>query len=77
MVIDLTQMRPGRTGIVLELEKECNFTRKIQGMGIRQGKKIKKISSHFWRGPQTVEVDNTRFAIGFGMARKILVEVER
>jgi len=77
MVIDLTQVRPGEIGIVQELQEGSNFTKKIQDMGIRPGKKMKKISSHFWRGPQTVEVDNAKFAIGFGMARKILVEVER
>jgi len=46
-------------------------------MGIRPGKKIKKISSNFWCGPQTVEVDNVRVAIGWGMAKKIFIEVER
>lgn len=77
MIIDLTKMKPGESGTIVELEGGHGFLCRVQGMGIRPGKKIKKVSSHFWRGPQTIEVDNSRVAIGFGMARKIMVEVER
>jgi len=77
MIVDLTKIRPGQSGRIVELQGGEHFLRKIQSMGIRPGKKIKKVSSHFWRGPQTIEIDNLRLAIGFGMARKILVQVER
>ena len=77
MTIDLTQMQPGEFGIVSEIQSGHGLIRKLQSMGIRPGKKIIKVSSHFWRGPQTVEVDNMQIAIGFGMARRILVEVQR
>jgi len=77
MFIDLTQMQPGETGIVKEIQGGHGLMRRLQSMGIRPSKKISKVSSHFWRGPQTVEVDNIQIAVGFGMARKILVEVER
>jgi len=77
MTIDLTQMQPGETGTVKEIQGGQGFVRKLQSMGVRPEKRITKVSSHFWRGPQTVEVDNIQIAIGFGMARKILVEVER
>ncbi len=77
MIIDLTQMKPGESGIVRDIQGGFGMMRKVQSMGIRPGKKITKVSSHFWRGPQTVEIDNLRVAIGFGMARRIFVEVER
>jgi len=77
MVIDLTQLKTGKTGLIVEMRGGDCFVTKVQRMGIRPGKKIKKVSSHFWRGPQTVEVDRVRFSLGFGMARKVLVEVER
>ena len=77
MLIDLTQMQPEEAGIVKEIQGGYGLIRKIQSMGLRPGKKITKVSSHFWRGPQTVEVDNLQVAIGFGMARRILVEVKR
>ncbi len=50
---------------------------RLQSMGIRPGKRISKVSSHFWRGPQTVEIDNLQIAIGYGMAKKIFVEVSK
>lgn len=77
MLIDLTQLKPGESGIMRELHGGSGFARKIQSMGIREGKRLRKVSSHFWRGPQTVEVDKVRIAIGWGMAKKIFVEIER
>lgn len=77
MIIDLTQLQPGETGIVEEIQGGQGIRSKLQSMGVRPGKKITKVSSHFWHGPQTVEVDNMQIAMGFGMARKILVEVKR
>lgn len=77
MTIDLTQLQPGETGIVEEIQGGQGIRSKLQSMGVRPGKKITKVSSHFWHGPQTVEVDNMQIAMGFGMARRILVEVQR
>jgi len=77
MTIDLTQMQPGESGLIIEIQGGHGLIGKIQSMGLRPGKKITKVSSHFWRGPQTVEIDNLQIAVGFGMARRILVEVQR
>ncbi len=77
MIVNLIDMKRGETGVVAELQGGFGFTTRIQSMGIRIGKKIKKTGAHFWRGPQTVLVDNFQVAIGHGMASKIFVEVER
>ncbi|NQT23558.1 MAG: ferrous iron transport protein A [Candidatus Omnitrophica bacterium] len=77
MLIDLTQLKPGKTGTVAEIQGGQEMIRKAHVMGVRPGKKIKKVSSHFWRGPQTVLIDNLRVAIGYGIAQRIFVEVER
>ena len=77
MIIDLTQMQPGESGVIVEIHGGYGSIRKIQSIGIRPRKKITKVSSHFWRGPQTVAIDNLRVAIGFGHAKRIFVEVER
>jgi len=77
MIIDLIHMRPGESGVVAEFHGGHDFTARIQSMGLRPGKKITKISSHFWRGPQTVKIGALQIAIGFGMARKVFVEVAR
>lgn len=76
-VIDLTQMRPGESGVVAEIHGGYGMARKVQGIGIRPGKEIIKTSSHFWHGPQTVKMGNIQVAVGFGMAKRIFVEVER
>ncbi|UCH12277.1 MAG: ferrous iron transport protein A [Candidatus Omnitrophota bacterium] len=77
MTVDITRLQPGESGTVAEIQGGLGFTRKIQGMGIRPGKRITKVSSHFWRGPQTIAIGNLKVAIGFGMAKRILVKVER
>lgn len=77
MTIDLTQMQPGESGIITEIRGAHGLISKVQSIGIRPGKKITKVSSHFWRGPQTIEIDNIQVAIGFGMAKRIFVQVER
>ena len=77
MIIDLTKMKDGETGVIKELAGGHDFFERMHNMGLRPGNTLKKISSHFWRGPQTVEVDKVRVAIGYGMARKIMVEVDR
>jgi len=77
MLIDLTQMRPGETGIVKEIRGGQGLVRKLHSMGLRPGKEATKVSSHFWRGPQTLEIGNTQVAVGFGMALKIFLEVKR
>ena len=77
MLVDLTQMQPGESGTILEIQGGHGLIRKLQSMGVRPGKKITKVSSHFWHGPQTVEIDDMQVAVGFGMAGRILVEVQR
>lgn len=75
-VVDLTRMQTGESGIITEIHGGHGLIRKVQSMGIRPGKKIVKVSSHFLRGPQTIEIDRFRIAVGFGIARRIFVQVE-
>jgi len=77
MILSLVEMKRGEFGVVTEIQGGADVTQRIQSMGIRIGKKIKKGEAHFWRGPQTVLVDNFKIAVGFGMASKIMIEVER
>ena len=77
MAVSLVEMKPGETGVVVDIYGGIGATERIQSMGIRVGKRIKKEGAHFWRGPQTIRVDNFKVAIGHGMASKIMVEVDR
>ncbi len=50
---------------------------RLNALGIRTGKRITKISSMLLHGPVTVRVDRSSVAIGFGMAAKIFIEVDK
>ncbi len=69
-------METGERGRVIEIAGGYGLTRRLEAMGIRPGKKITKVSSMLMRGPVTIQVDGAQLAIGFGMARRILVELE-
>jgi ferrous iron transport protein A len=74
---DLTQLEEGETGVVVGIHGGYGLLHRLESLGIRVGKKVTKISSQLMRGPVTVRIDNTEVAMGFGMARKILVEIEK
>ena len=74
-IIPLANMEVSQEGVINALEGGANFHTRLQALNIRVGKKIKKISNAPFRGPVVVEVDNSRVAIGHGMARKVMVEI--
>ena len=77
MFLGLTQLKSGQKGVIVQIQGGAGLIRRLESLGIRPGKKITKISAQFWRGPQIVSVDNSQVAIGFGMAGRILVEVQQ
>lgn len=74
--ISLTQLRRGESGRVIQIMGGYGMTKRLSALGIRLGKRITKVSAMFMRGPVTVRVGGTEIAIGFGMASRIVVEVE-
>jgi ferrous iron transport protein A len=75
--LTLAEMRTGQTGTVVGVLGGHGLTRRLDALGIRPGKKVTKISSTLFHGPVTLKVDNAQVAVGFGMARKIIVEVDK
>lgn len=75
--VDLTQLEEGESGVVVNIQGGYGLIRRLESLGIRVGKKVTKVSSQLMRGPITVRIDNSQVAIGFGMARKIIVELEK
>lgn len=73
----LARMSSGQSGTVIQIAGGQNLTQRLQALGIRPGKRITKVSAMFGHGPVTVQVDNTQIALGFGMAGKILVELDK
>jgi len=71
----LGQMKAGQTGTIIQILGGRGLARRLEALGIRPGGVVTKTSSALFRGPVTLKANNTQVAIGFGMANKILVEI--
>jgi len=69
-------MLSGQSGRVMQIHGGKGIADRLYAMGITPGRRITKISSMFMRGPVTLRVGQMQVAIGYGMAGKIVVEVE-
>ncbi len=75
-LVTLTRMQPGQTGRVVDIQGGFGLVNRLSALGIMPGKRITKISSMIARGPVTIEVDRSQVAIGYGMANRILVQLD-
>lgn len=75
MKIPLTQLASGQKGVVVGFVGGPDAGRRLAVLGLKLGTRITAISSTMMRGPVTVQAGRTQIAIGFGLARKVLVEV--
>lgn len=75
MIISLAEMRSGQTGIVVDLAGGHGMVRRMQAMGIRAGVPITKRAAQPFRGPICLQIGGTEVAVGFGLSRRIMVEV--
>lgn len=74
--MDLTQVKEGEKYRVLEIQSGLMVFKKLDNLGIRKGVEIIKVSSQLAKGPVVVQIGNTQIAIGYGMAKKIIVELQ-
>jgi len=75
-LISLVDMKSGQNGRIVQIDGRVGMTCRLDVLGLRIGKKIKKVSRQLMRGPVIVSHGNTRAAVGFGMAQRIWVEIE-
>jgi len=75
-LMTLARMQTGLSGVVAQIQGEHGLVNRLSALGIIPGKRIIKISSMLMRGPVTIQVDRVQVAIGFGMANKIIVELD-
>ncbi|MFC1983043.1 ferrous iron transport protein A [Chloroflexota bacterium] len=75
-IATLRQMQSGQRGKVIEIQGGRGLVSRLNALGIRPGKRITKIGSMFMRGPVTIKLGHAQMALGFGMANKIIVELE-
>lgn len=74
-MISLAEMKVNSTGVITQLAEGAQFRAKMHSLNFRIGKKIRIIGKSILNSPVVVEVDNTRVAVGMGMAQKVFLEV--
>jgi ferrous iron transport protein A len=72
--VRLTAMKAGMVGTVISIDGGSGLVKRLNAMGIRPGVEIAKRSSQLMRGPVTVAIGNMQMAIGYGMAKRIILE---
>lgn len=71
----LYEMNYEEEGIVKSIDEDLK--KKVAGMGIRVGKKLKMMTRQPMKGPIVVVVDEASTSLGMGVADRIIVEVKR
>lgn len=77
MVKTLSELKSNEIGTIREINGGQGMQNRLGALGILPGQKIKKISSMFTKGPVTIQINRSQIALGFGMASKIIVDVDR
>jgi len=72
--VTAADMAAGQSGVVVSIEGGHGLLSRLEALGIRPGKRIRKVSSAFMKGPSVIEVEGREIAIGFGMAGRIITK---
>ena len=70
----LSEMKYEEEGTVTDIEG--TLRKKVAGMGIRVGKKLRMITKQPIKGPVVVVVDEANTSLGLDVAEKIIVEIK-
>jgi len=68
----LTTVTPGQQVTLIDIHGGRGLRSKLYSMGLIPGVKLTIVGNR--GGPIMIAVNDTRLALGFGMARKIIVE---
>lgn len=74
--ISLVNIKPDRRCRVFEISGGHNLHSRLMNMGIYKGKELTKLSHIGLRGPVVIKSGRSIFALGHGVAAKIICEVE-
>ena len=75
-IVPTTQMRQGETGVVADLQGGHGMIGRLESMGIIRGARVTKVGAQPLRGPVMLRAGRTQIAVGFGLAQRIMVEVQ-
>jgi len=72
MIVPLNVLRPGERGIVVNILGGPNARQRLVSMGLTPGATVQILEAHPM-GPLIISVGGVRFAIGRGLASKVMV----
>jgi ferrous iron transport protein A len=72
----LADLGAGDKGVIAGVQGGMGIIQRLDAMGLRPGVAVVKVSGHPFGGPVVVRTGNMRIALGFGMAKKILLAAE-
>jgi len=83
----LSELKPGESGVIVSIQALTNhrhrrrhswgFQKRLEDMGLTPGTRIKVVRSAPFHGPIEIHVRGSRLAIGRGMAKRILMRVNK
>jgi ferrous iron transport protein A len=73
--VSLADLKSGQSGNVLRVSGGWGVQRRLQALGIRPGATVTKVSAPFRPGAVVVAAGGGQAALGYGVARKVIVEV--
>ena len=72
--VSLTELSSGQSGTVVRIRGGWGVRRRLQALGIRPGARVTRISAAFGPGAVVVASGGGQAALGYGVARKVIVE---
>ncbi len=74
-LIELTKAPSNQLLEIRSVGGGFGWEKKFESLGIRRGRKLRKIACQPFGGPVVIEVDGSKISLGRGIASKIEVEV--
>ncbi|RJO65123.1 MAG: ferrous iron transport protein A [Candidatus Omnitrophota bacterium] len=74
--VSLVRMKRNQKGKIVEIAGGKALHDRLTAMGIYVGKEVALLNHSIFKGPVAIRVGRSILALGFGMASKIIVEVE-
>ena len=76
MICPVSSMRNGQWGRLVQIDGGDDLTEKLASLGIRTGTRIGRKYGLLGRGPVVLTVGTGEVAIGYGMAARMMVQLE-
>jgi len=73
--LPLASLLPAQEGRLVAINGGHGVLLRLRRLGLRPGAQVRAVATGRWGGPVLVEVDGCRVALGRGLARRILVQV--